>query len=123
MRLVSGLSALTLAGLVCEAAAQDPGSASYLLPACRLYLQSADRGQRLQIERGVCIGTTETVLRLHRELRAAYSFCPPDQVTLKVAVETVVEFTRSRKDLERSLFALAIEAFQDKWPCQAPDPQ
>jgi hypothetical protein len=123
MRHISGLSVLIFAVFVSEAVAQDPGSASYLLPACRHYLQSADQGQRLRLERGVCIGTIETVLRLHRELRAAYSFCPPDQMTLELAVRTVVEFTRGRRDLHRPLYALAVEAFQEKWPCGASAPQ
>jgi len=110
--------------------AGDPGSYSHhvtgpgpdwrkcdLLPACQLYLRSTDSGQRLRLERGVCIGVTETVLRLHRRLRAAYDFCPPKQVTLETAVRTVVEFTRSRTDLDRPLYELAIEAFQRRWPC------
>src|SRR3712207_8937177 len=81
-------SILWLVGLVVvsvcapPAMAEDAGSAASLLPACRLYLRSADRGERLRLERGVCLGTTETVLRLHRQLRAAYQFCPPGQVTL-----------------------------------------
>ncbi len=117
MRAAVGFLCLALSVVASEAAPQDPASAAYLLPACRLYLQSADRGQRLRIERGVCIGTVETVLRLHRELRAAYSFCPPNQVTLEMAVRTVVAFAEGRKDLGRPLFALAVEAFQQKWPC------
>ncbi len=120
MRALLWFLGLALAASTSEAAPQDPASAAYLLPACRLYLQSADRGQRLRIERGVCIGTVETVLRLHRELRAAYSFCPPNQMTLETAVQTVVTFTEGRKDLDRPLFALAVEAFQQKWPCEAP---
>lgn len=104
-------------------AAQAPESAAALIPACRLYLQSADKGQRLRLERGVCIGTAETVLRLHRELRAANRFCPPQQVTLKAAVETVVVFAATRKGLDASLHELAIQAFQQKWPCEASQSQ
>ncbi len=117
MRPVVGFFCLALSAAASEAAAQDPSSTSYLLPACRLYLQSAGQGQRLRIERGVCIGTIETVLRLHRELRAGSSFCPPDQVTLEVAVRAVVAFAEGRRDLNRPLYDLAIEAFQQKWPC------
>ncbi len=111
------LIGLILAALPSHAGAQDGASAAFLLPACRLYLQSADQGQRLRLERGVCIGTTETVLRLHRELRAGSSFCPPDQVTLEAAVRTVVDFTKGRRDLDRPLAGIAVEAFQQKWPC------
>ena len=111
------LIGLVVAALASHAGAQDGASAAFLLPACRLYLQSADQGQRLRLERGVCIGTMETVLRLHRELRAGSSFCPPDQVTLETAVRTVVDFTKGRQDLDRPLSAIAIEAFQQKWPC------
>jgi hypothetical protein len=93
------------------------------MPACQLYLQSADRGQRLRLERGVCIGTVETVLRLRGELRAAYRFCPPQQITLKTAVETVVVFAATRKGLDASLHELAIQAFQQKWPCEASQSQ
>ncbi len=117
MQRVLWLISWALAALLPSAAAAAPETAASLLPACRLYLQSADQGQRLRLERGVCIGTTETVLRLHRELRAAYRFCPPDQVTLEAAVQTVVAFAGSGQDLDRPLYALAIEAFQQKWPC------
>ncbi len=117
MRAVVGFLCLALSAAASEAAEEDPASASYLLPACRLYLQSADKGQRLRLERGVCIGTTETVLRLHRQLRAGSSFCPPDQVTLETAVQAVVAFAEGRRDLDRPLHDLAIEAFQQKWPC------
>jgi hypothetical protein len=102
-------------------AAQAPESAAALIPACRLYLQSADKGQRLRLERGVCIGTAETVLRLHRELRAANRFCPPQQVTLRTAIEAVVAFARPRQDLGQPLHVLAIEAFKERWPCKADD--
>ncbi len=117
MRRLLGLASTVLV-LVTPAAAAGPESAAYLLPACRLYVRAADQGQRLRLERGVCIGTTETVLRLHRELRAAYRFCPPDQVTLKVAVQTVVAFAGNDKDLDLPLHELAIRAFQQKWPCE-----
>ena len=111
------LIGLATAVLASHAGAETGASAAFLLPACRLYLQSADQGQRLRLERGVCIGTTETVLRLYRELRAGSSFCPPDQVTLEAAVRTVVDFTKGRSDLDRPLAGIAIEAFQQKWPC------
>ena len=92
MRPVPWLVGLAFIVLAAPAAAEAPESAAVLLPACRLYVQSADQGQRLRLERGVCIGTTETVLRLHRPLRAAYRFCPPSRVTLLEAVRTVVTF-------------------------------
>jgi hypothetical protein len=38
-------------------------------------------------------------------------------LTLKEAVQTVVAFVGSGQDLDRPLYALAIEAFQQKWPC------
>ena len=117
MRCVLWPVTCALTALLSSAAAAAPESAALLLPACQLYLQSADQGQRLRLERGVCIGTIETVLLLHRELRAAYRFCPPDQVTLKEAVQTVAAFAGSRHNLDRPLYALAIEAFQQKWPC------
>lgn len=107
-----------LAGLNASAGlAQDGGSAEFLLPACHLYLQSETRGSRQLLERGVCLGAVETVLRLHRELAPSASFCPPAQVTLEAAVRTVVEFARERQDLERPLAGLALEAFRQKWPC------
>ena len=121
MRRVLGGVGLTLA--LALPAAGAPESTASLLPACRLYVQSADQGQRLRLERGVCIGTIETVLRLHRELRAAYRFCPPEQLTLKTAVETVVVFAGTRKSLDAPLYELAIQAYQQKWPCGASDPQ
>ena len=117
MRLVVGFLCLALSATAPAAAEKDSASAAYLLPACRLYLQVADRGERLRLERGVCIGTTETVLRLHRQLRAGSSFCPPDRVTLETAVRAVVAFTEGRSDLDRPLSELAIEGFQQKWPC------
>jgi hypothetical protein len=117
MRLVVGFLCLALSATAPAAAEKDPASAAYLLPACRLYLQVADRGERLRLERGVCIGTTETVLRLHRQLRAGSSFCPPDRVTLETAVRAVVAFAEGRSDLDRPLLELAIEGFQQKWPC------
>ncbi|HEX2552546.1 MAG TPA: Rap1a/Tai family immunity protein [Microvirga sp.] len=99
-------------------AAPAEGSAAALLPACRLYVAQAARGDRLRLERGVCIGTVETVLLLHRPLRAAYRFCPPRQVTLLDAMRIVVAFADRDREAERSLHEVAIEAFQDKWPCQ-----
>jgi hypothetical protein len=99
------------------AAAQDGSSASFLLPACRLYLQSEVRGSRLLLERGVCLGTIETVLRMHRELSASAPFCPPGQVTLETAVRVVVDFAQARQDLERPLAELALAAYRQKWPC------
>ena len=111
------LIGLVGAALASHAGAQDGASAAFPLPACRLYLQSADQGQRLRLQRGVCIGTTETVLRLYRALRAGSSFCPPDQVTLETAVRTVVDVTKGRQDLDRPLAGIAVEAFQQKWPC------
>ena len=89
------LIGLVTAVLVSHAGAETGASAAFLLPACRLYLQNADQGQRLRLERDVCIGTTETVLRLHRERRAGSSVCPPDQVTLEAAVRTEVDVTRA----------------------------
>ena len=100
-----------------QSRAQPVENATFLLPACQLYLREAALGQRLRLEKGVCIGVIETVLRIHRRLRAAYGFCPPNQVTLATAVRTVVEFARTRGDLDLPLHELAIEAFQRKWPC------
>ncbi len=100
------------------AAAQTEGSAAALLPACRLYVQQAAQGQRLRLERGVCLGTVETVLLLHRPLRSFYRFCPPSQVTLLEAVRTVVTFAETNKDFDRPLHEFAIEAYQNKWPCK-----
>ena len=80
-----GILAATLT--MSPAPAQTGESATFLLPACQLYLRSTNSGQRLRLERGVCIGVTETVLRLHRRLRAAYDFCPPKQVTLRPRCE------------------------------------
>ena len=117
MRRVTAFAVIAHA-LATPAAVAAPESAAFLLPACRVYVQSADRGERLRLERGVCLGTIETVLRLHRQLRAAYQFCPPRQVTLLTAVQTVVAFAEGRRDLDQPLHALAIEAFQQTWPCK-----
>lgn len=108
---------IALAAAILPAAAQTEGSAASLLPACRLYVQEEDRGQRLRLERGVCIGTIETVLLLHRPLRSFYRFCPADQITLLEAVKTVVTFAERNKELDRPLHEFAIEAFQQRWPC------
>jgi Rap1a immunity proteins len=116
-RLGPGVMAATLWLSPAQAHGQKAENATFLLPACQLYLRDAASGQRLRLERGVCIGVIETVLRIHRRLRAAYGFCPPDQVTLATAVRTVVEFARARGNLDRPLHELAIEAFQSKWPC------
>jgi hypothetical protein len=99
------------------AEAQDGSSASFLLPACRLYLQSEVRGSRLLLERGVCVGTVETVLRLHRKFSAATSFCPPPQVTLETAVRVVTDYAQPHLDLERPFVELALEAYRQRWPC------
>jgi Rap1a immunity proteins len=111
------IAALAAVHSVSSAGAQDGASAGFLLPACRLYLQSEARGSRLLLERGVCLGTVETVLRIHRELSASVSFCPPPRVTLDTAVRVVVEFVQSRDNLERPLAELALEAYRQKWPC------
>jgi hypothetical protein len=108
---------IALAAATLPAAAQPEGSAASLLPACRLYVQEEVRGQQLRFERGVCIGTVETVLLLHRPLRSLYRFCPPSQITLLEAVKTVVTFAGINKELDRPLHELAIEAFQQRWPC------
>jgi hypothetical protein len=99
------------------AAAQNGASAAFLLPACRLYLQSEARGSRLLLERGVCLGTVETVLRVQRNFTAAVSFCPPPQISLESAVRVVVEFAQTRSDLERPLADIALEAYRQAWPC------
>jgi hypothetical protein len=108
---------IALAAVTGPAAAQTEGSAASLLPACRLYVQEEDRGQRLRLERGVCIGTVETVLLLHRPLRSFYRFCPPDRITLLEAVRTVVTFAGSNKEIQRPFYEFAIEALQQRWPC------
>lgn len=100
-----------------SARAQDGSRASFLLPACRLYLQTELRGSRLLLEKGACLGTIETVLRLHRDLSASASFCPPPQLTLETAVRVVVDFAQPGQDLERPLVELALEAYRQKWPC------
>ena len=117
MRRLLWLGAFLPLHAISPAGAQDGSSASFLLPACRLYLQSEIRGSRLLLERGVCLGTVETVLRLHRELSAAAPFCPPPQVTLETAVRVVAEFAQSRQDLDRPLVELALQAYRQKWPC------
>ena len=109
--------AVLLANSASPAAAHDGTSAGFLLPACRLYLQSEVRGSRLLLERGACLGTVETVLRLHGELSASAAFCPPPRVTLEAAVRVVVDFAQSRQDLERPLAELALAAYRQKWPC------
>ena len=106
-----------LANGASPAAAQDGTSAGFLLPACRLYLQSEVRGSRLLLERGVCLGTVETVLRLHGELSGSAAFCPPPRLTLEAAVRVVVDFAQPRQDLERPLAELALAAYRQKWPC------
>jgi hypothetical protein len=111
-------SGVILIALASAGAAATPDSAATLLPACRQYLESDDQDQRLRLERGFCDGTAGTVLRLHRELRAAYRFCPPQQVNLKAAIEVLVGFADQRKDLRVPLHALALEAFQERWPCR-----
>jgi hypothetical protein len=117
MRHLLWMGALLAANGAWPAGAQDGASAAFLLPACRLYLQSETRGSRLLLERGVCLGTIEAVLRMNRLLSASASFCPPPQVTLETAVRVVVTFAQSRQDLERPLVELALEAYRQKWPC------
>jgi hypothetical protein len=108
---------IALAAAILPTGTQAEGGAASLLQACRLYVQDEVRGQRLRLERGVCIGTIETVLLLQRPLRAFYRFCPPGQLTLLEAVRTVVNFSAANKDLDRQLHEFAIEAFQQRWPC------
>ena len=117
MRPLLWLAGLLLIQSASLARAQDGASAAFLLPACRLYLQSEIRGSRLLLERGVCLGTLETVLRLHGKLSASSSFCPPPRVTLESAVRVVVNFARSRQDLDGPLMDLALEAYRREWPC------
>src|SRR5215204_1029158 len=112
-----GLGSLMALHASSPAAAQDGSTASFLLPACRLYLQSEVRGTRLLLERGVCLGTVETVLRVQRNFTAAVSFCPPPQISLETAVRLVVEFAQTRPDLERPLAEIALEAYRQAWPC------
>ncbi len=76
------------------------------------------KGDRLRLERGVCLGTVETILVLHRPLRSAYRFCPPGQITLLEAVRTVVTLADKTKDYGRPFHEFAIEAFQTRWPCK-----
>lgn len=114
----AALLLLVLAAAPAPAATPQEGSAAALLPACRLYVQQGAGGQRLRLERGVCIGTVETVLVLHRPLRSSFRFCPPREVTLLDAVQTVVTFADGNKDTDRPLHEFAIEAFQTRWPCQ-----
>jgi hypothetical protein len=118
MHPVLRLLGLALAISASPAAAQQEGNAGALLPACRLYVQQGIKGERLRLERGVCIGTVETVLLLHRPLRSAYRFCPPGQITLLEAVKTVVAFAETTKDDDRPFHEFALEAFQIKWPCK-----
>ncbi len=118
MRPVLCLLGLALAAAASPAASQQEGSAAALLPACRLYVQHAAQGQRLRLERGVCIGTVETVLLLHRPLRSTFRFCPPREVTLLDAMRTVAMFADINKDYDRPLYEFAIEAFQHRWPCK-----
>ena len=108
---------IALAAAILPTGTQAQGGAASLLPACRLYVQEGVRGQQLRFERGVCVGTVETVLLLHRPLRSFYRFCPPGQITLLEAVKTVVTFAATNKELDRPLHELAIEAFQQRWPC------
>ncbi len=54
---------LVIAALASHTSAENGASAALLLPACRLYLQNPDRGQRLCLKRGVCIRAVETMLR------------------------------------------------------------
>ena len=110
--------AAALAFAASPAVAQQEGSAGALLPACRLYVQQGVKGDRLRLERGVCLGIVETVLLLHRPLRSAYRFCPPGQMTLLEAMRTVAGFAESSKDFDRPLHEFAIEAFQTRWPCK-----
>ena len=116
MRYFVWLGALLIIQTRCPGQAQEGSSAAFLLPACRLYLQSEVRGSRLLLERGVCLGTIETVLRMHNNLSASVSFCPPPQVTLETATRVVVDFARSQQ-LQRPLMELALEAYRQKWPC------
>jgi hypothetical protein len=103
--------ALLIIQTSCPGQAQEGASAVFLLPACRLYLQSEVRGSRLLLERGVCLGTIETVLRLHRNLSVSESFLPPPQVTLETATRVVVDFARSRQQLQRPLMDCNARTF------------
>src|SRR5262245_60098042 len=119
-----------LALTVTIAAAQDTGSANYILPGCQdfLNLKQPDTGRQ-----GFCAGTVAGISfvgkDLHR-LRPSYHseseavtglYCLdiPEKVTLMQLVRSVLAYIENRPARMREPFvALALEALRTAWPCR-----
>jgi hypothetical protein len=128
-RITASLFSAALA-LTIAAAAEDTGSANYILPGCQDFLNL----KRPHTDRqGFCAGTVAGISfagkELHR-LRPAYPseseavtglYCLdiPEKVTLVQLVRSIIAYIEDRPArMHEPFIALALEALLTAWPCK-----
>ena len=98
--------ALVLASLGEPASSE---TANYRMPGCRSFAKQ-DNDSRYLFASGVCSG----LISLAPEIRS----CPPSNITTGQGALVVVQFIDARPArLNDGFLPLAIEAFQNAWPC------
>jgi hypothetical protein len=97
-------------------AAENIGSASYMLPACKNSITTnvADNGDKKDngFNRGYCVGVITGLIKSSMEI------CEPAGATPGLSVQVVVSYIERRPELMQEAFInLAHEALIAAWPC------
>jgi Rap1a immunity proteins len=106
---------------------ENRGSADYVLPLCKMWLDVAEKQEetvqnmgRTEPVRltsaGVCVGFVVGVLET---LRAIKLSCPPKDINNPEIVRTLVNEIEKRPDQMQADFAITVRASMMKlWPCR-----
>ena len=106
--------ALVLASLGEPASSE---TANYRMPGCRSFAKQ-DNDSRYLFASGVCSGLIEALISLTPALAPEIRSCPPSNITTGQGALVVVQFIDARPArLNDGFLPLAIEAFQNAWPC------
>jgi hypothetical protein len=91
------------------------GSANYVMPGCRSYVQQPSTVDNAQdaFDRGFCLGLVRALVETDNGI------CPPKGATQAQSMRVVVRYIDNRPTRLRELFIpLTLEALRSAWPCK-----
>jgi hypothetical protein len=107
--ILGAVAAVALTGPV--SAESDLGSANYMLPGCRSFMQKASNYS--DFDQGVCVGVIRGIVYAARDI------CAPTESTTNQAVAVVIKYIDQRpQDMHLPFAVLAHTALQEVWPCE-----
>lgn len=91
----------------------SPGSATWVMPGCRTYVNDAS-WNGTEFKAGVCTGIVRGIFFMD-----AGGTCAPEAVTQDQMVRVVAQYIDARPSRQHESFSkLAVEALRAAWPCR-----